>query len=216
LWYGIARKSKEETSVLKKLVGYAAILFLGAMLGIFVWNAFTSRESDHDHRILENGQYPVQRIIDGDTLDVSVGGVPERIRLWGVNTPEKRPLECFGNEATAATTALTENQVVSVEVTSAHEKYGRNLAYVYLTKEARSSNGTRVAAGTLLNLWLIENGFAHENSYGRKHPKKKDFEAAYERARHAKAGMWEKPSCAAESQKSRNDKKTKKSAAALR
>lgn len=47
------------------------------------------------------------RVVDGDTIEVEVGGVVERVRLILVDTPEtmdpNNPVECFGTEATAFT-----------------------------------------------------------------------------------------------------------------
>jgi micrococcal nuclease len=47
----------------------------------------------------------VERVVDGDTLDVTMDGAVERIRLLNVDTPEtvdpSRPVECLGPEATA-------------------------------------------------------------------------------------------------------------------
>ena len=52
----------------------------------------------------------VEYIVDGDTIDVSIRGVSERIRLIGINTPETKrpgsPIECWGPEATAFITDL--------------------------------------------------------------------------------------------------------------
>jgi micrococcal nuclease len=49
-------------------------------------------------------------VIDGDTIDVEIGGRTERIRLIGIDTPETRkpdaPIECYGPEASAFTAAL--------------------------------------------------------------------------------------------------------------
>jgi micrococcal nuclease len=42
-------------------------------------------------------------VVDGDTVDLLVGGRQERVRLIGVDTPETKhpdkPVECFGPEA---------------------------------------------------------------------------------------------------------------------
>ena len=54
----------------------------------------------------------VDRVIDGDTIDVIVDGAGERVRLTGIDTPEMArrdtgaPAECFGDEATAFTESL--------------------------------------------------------------------------------------------------------------
>ena len=49
----------------------------------------------------------VTRVVDGDTLVVSIAGREERVRLIGVDTPEtvhpQKPVEFFGKEASAFT-----------------------------------------------------------------------------------------------------------------
>ena len=49
-------------------------------------------------------------VVDGDTVDVDLGGRTERVRLLGIDTPETvdpdRPVECFGPEASARTAEL--------------------------------------------------------------------------------------------------------------
>lgn len=103
----------------------------------------------------------VDRIIDGDTIDVLIDGRTERIRLTGINTPEiahdafgGRPAqiaECFGDEASAFTASLLpigtpvhlERDVVS------RDDYGRLLAYVY-----------RAGDGIFVNYEIIRQGYA--------------------------------------------------------
>ena len=56
--------------------------------------------------------YFVTRVVDGDTIDVSVDGKVKRLRLIGINTPEtvdpRKLVECFGVEASnKAKTLLT-------------------------------------------------------------------------------------------------------------
>src|SRR5437870_2621659 len=49
--------------------------------------------------------YKVVKVVDGDTIDVEIDGKAQRVRLIGINTPEtvdpRKPVECFGNEASA-------------------------------------------------------------------------------------------------------------------
>jgi micrococcal nuclease len=103
----------------------------------------------------------VDHIVDGDTIDVVVDGVEERVRLIGIDTPEiahaasgSRPeqlAECFGDEAKAFTASLLavgtpvrlERDVV------ARDDYGRLLAYVH-----------RASDGVLVNYEIIRHGYA--------------------------------------------------------
>jgi micrococcal nuclease len=61
----------------------------------------------------------VTNVADGDTLEVSLNGRTDRIRLIGVDTPEpshpSRPVECFGREASAFTREVLRGQMVLLE-----------------------------------------------------------------------------------------------------
>jgi micrococcal nuclease len=108
-----------------------------------------------------SGDAVVTRIVDGDTIDVTIGGRKERVRFIGINTPEiahpafsDRPAndaECYGPEAQVYTgELLTVGSGVRLERDLvARDDYGRLLAYVY-----RSSDGAFV------NLELVRHGFA--------------------------------------------------------
>ncbi len=99
----------------------------------------------------------VESVIDGDTIDVIIDGVEERVRLTGIDTPEKArrdtgaPAECFGDEATEFTESLLpvgtpvrlERDVVG------RDDYGRLLAYVY-----------RADDGIFVNFEIVRQGYA--------------------------------------------------------
>jgi micrococcal nuclease len=83
------------------------------------------------------GDAVVERIVDGDTLDVEIDGQDERVRLIGIDTPETKdedaPVECYGPEATALTELLLPPRTaVRLERDlEARDDYGRLLAYVH-------------------------------------------------------------------------------------
>jgi micrococcal nuclease len=103
----------------------------------------------------------VTAVVDGDTIDVVIGGRDERVRLIGIDTPEiahdafgDRPArvgECFGDEATGFTSSVVpvgtpvhlERDVVG------RDDYGRLLAYVY-----------RASDGVFVNEELVRSGYA--------------------------------------------------------
>lgn len=70
------------------------------------------------------------RVIDGDTIVVSVDGEDERVRLVGINTPEKG--YCGFEEASNALELLLEaSQVELVEAgVDDRDRYGRLLRYL--------------------------------------------------------------------------------------
>jgi micrococcal nuclease len=83
-------------------------------------------------------------IIDGDTIVVSGG---ERVRLLGVDTPEKG--EFYYSESKKKLESLIENKEVELERGEGDDKdkYGRLLRYIFLN-------------GTNINLKLVEEGYA--------------------------------------------------------
>jgi micrococcal nuclease len=81
-------------------------------------------------------QVRVIEVIDGDTVIVAFAdGSTDTVRLLGVDTPEthhpRKPVQCFGPEAAAYTTARLAGQLVRLEGdVEERDVYGRRLAYV--------------------------------------------------------------------------------------
>lgn len=109
----------------------------------------------------------VEWVIDGDTIDVTINGTDERIRLLGIDTPETKvpntPAECFGPEAAARTAELLP---VGTEVRLerdivARDDYGRLLAYVYRLSDDLLINEALVRDGYARPLWIEPNGALH-------------------------------------------------------
>jgi micrococcal nuclease len=122
----------------------------------------------------------VARVIDGDTVVLQNGEV---VRYLGVDAPEtvdpKKPVECFGKEASDFNRKLTEGkQVVLVKDVSDKDTYGRLLRLVYL------------ADGTLVDLLLIEQGYARAFIYPPDVMDADEFMAAESRAQSAGRGIW--------------------------
>ncbi|HUC19998.1 MAG TPA: thermonuclease family protein [Candidatus Polarisedimenticolaceae bacterium] len=130
------------------------------------------------------GYFPVASVADGDTIGVTIAGKAETVRLIGIDTPEtkdpRKPVQCFGKAASAQAHKLLDGQVVRLEgdpASSDRDKYQRLLRYVYLQD------------GTLINLSMIENGYAFAYTLF-PFTKIDEFRAAEQRARTANAGLW--------------------------
>ncbi len=136
----------------------------------------------------------VARVIDGDTIDIAMNAdmKPERVRLIGINTPEtvdpRKPVECFGKEASLKMKELTEGKSVRIEGDSsqdAYDKYHRRLAYVFLLD------------GTFVNKEMIAEGYAYEYTYRVPYQYQEEFKAAEHSAREAGRGLWASGACGA-------------------
>ena len=78
----------------------------------------------------------VTRVVDGDTVEVQLGGTEEDVRYIGVDTPETvkpdEPVQCFGPQASAFNHRLVEGRRVRLVFgEERRDVYGRLLAYVY-------------------------------------------------------------------------------------
>lgn len=85
-----------------------------------------------------HGPYPVERVVDGDTIIVQLDGQRTRVRLIGIDTPESAHPDADRNSpegaaVSARVKALLEGTQVFLEYDEERsDKYGRTLAYVYL------------------------------------------------------------------------------------
>jgi len=128
----------------------------------------------------------VKEVVDGDTIDIAIGGKTERVRLIGINTPEtKHPtkgVECFGPEASAYTEQLLpEGTALRVERdVEARDKYGRLLLYVYIAN-----------SNVFVNLDLVMNGYARPMVFEPNTAHMVDFAQAATQAELRNVGLWQ-------------------------
>lgn len=127
----------------------------------------------------------VTRVVDGDTIVVKVGGRDEKVRLIGINTPEtvdpRKPVECFGKDASNRTKALLPvgTAVTLVSDVEPSDKYSRTLSYVY-----------RAADNAFINLALVTDGYARMYTFPPNVAHVDEFRAAEKSARTANRGLW--------------------------
>ena len=131
------------------------------------------------------GPYAVARVVDGDTIHVQTPSGDVTVRLIGIDTPETvapgRPVGCYGPESSAEVRRLLDGRSVYLEPDSspdAVDKYGRTLAYVWLTPTDS------------VNLDLVADGFASEYLYRTPYHHHDAFVAAQASAQAAGLGMW--------------------------
>lgn len=129
--------------------------------------------------------FQVTEVVDGDTIKVSLLGT---LRLIGIDTPETRdprkPVQCFGIEASNKAKELLSGKKVYLEYDPAQkqDKYGRTLAYVYRED------------GLFYNAEMIKQGYAH--SYVRfPHPRLDEFNTYQQEARDSGRGFWAANTC---------------------
>ena len=153
----------------------------------FVWTTqyISPKKYTSPRQDLGEAAVNVVRVIDGDTIEVKIGNKYESVRFLGINAPEtvdpRKPVECFGIEASEKLKELLSNKEVLLKSDSTQtnrDKYGRLLRYVYTSD------------GTLINQIMIEQGFAYEYTYEIPYKFQKEFKSAEVSARSQKRGLW--------------------------
>lgn len=151
----------------------------------------TQSEEEIEKTIPDKQKAKVIRVIDGDTIEVSINETRERVRFIGVNTPEtvdpRKRVECFGEKAAKATKDGLTNQIVWLEsdpTQGDRDKYSRLLRYVW-TDEGTVDFGQA----------LIANGFAYEYTYKTPYKYQSSYKQAQTEAEQKKTGLWADDAC---------------------
>jgi len=158
------------------VLGGALLLLIGFILGRISNNK--GAESSTSSPNIE--VFKVTWVIDGDTIEIETG---ERVRYLGIDTPEtvdpRKPVQCFGLEASEKNKELVEGKMVRLEkdITD-KDKYGRLLRYAYVNN-------------IFVNLELVKQGFAFSYTYPPDVKYQEKILSAEQEAREANRGLWQ-------------------------
>jgi micrococcal nuclease len=119
----------------------------------------------------------VVRVTDGDTITVLHAGRGEKIRLYGIDCPEKG--QAFGTKAKRATSTLAFGKVAEVEPVDV-DRYGRTVGLV-------------TVGNTLVNQELIRRGLAWVYVRYCKRPVCEKWRQLEAEAWVRKRGLWAEP-----------------------
>ena len=130
-----------------------------------------SRKSCYNFRVTE-----INRVLDGDTIDVTIDlgfdlFKKERVRIAGVDTPEKRTRDleekALGLDATEwmkkhleDTIAGDEELTIRTELVGGMGKYGRLLGWLYIGEATVSLNEQMITEGYA---WAYDGGTKQKN-----------------------------------------------------
>lgn len=137
----------------------------------------------------------ITRVVDGDTFEARLDGDDTvwKVRMLGINTPEtvdpRRPVECYGKEASGHLKKLLDGKRVrleSDEQADERDKYDRLLRNVILED------------GTDVNAAMVRDGFAYAYlSFPLNKSRKQELKMLQELARASSAGLWSEATCGA-------------------
>lgn len=124
----------------------------------------------------------VERVVDGDTAVMRVGGERVYVRYIGIDTPESvkpdSPVECGGPQASAFNAEQVEGREVQLEFDQElYDPFDRLLAYVRVN-------------GRLVNARLVREGYATAVTYLPNDRYRERFEALERSARDRSVGIW--------------------------
>ena len=130
-----------------------------------------SRKSCYNFRVTE-----INRVVDGDTIDVTIDlgfdlYKKERVRVAGIDTPEKRTRDleekALGIDATnylkkklEETIAGEEELTIRTELKGGMGKYGRLLGWLYIGEDSVSINEVMITEGYA---WAYDGGTKQKN-----------------------------------------------------
>lgn len=131
-----------------------------------------------------HGLYNVVRVVDGDTIIVDIDGDETRVRLIGIDTPESvHPDDTLNSErgkiASDFTSELLTGKQVYLEYGEEKtDKYGRTLAYVFLSDK------------TMVEEELLRSGMAEVLTIEPNSKYTSFFEKLEAEAQRNKSGFW--------------------------
>ena len=130
-----------------------------------------SRKSCYNFRVVS-----IDRVVDGDTIDVTIDlgfdlYKSERVRVAGIDTPEKRTRDleekALGIDATnylkkklEETIEGEEELTIRTELKGGMGKYGRLLGWLYIGEDTVSVNETMITEGYA---WAYDGGTKQKN-----------------------------------------------------
>jgi endonuclease YncB( thermonuclease family) len=135
---------------------------------------FSSEKTTEDIRVWSG---MVVGVSDGDTITVLHDGKGVKIRLYGIDTPEKR--QAFGKKAKQFTSGMVHGKTVEVEIKDT-DRYGRSVALIYVDDQS-------------LNEALVKNGLAWVYRKYCKEAFCEDWLNLEIVARYGKIGLWSEP-----------------------
>lgn len=181
---------KRIISALAAMLAAAVIAMSFAGCDEALLEELLSYEEESASMVTENpnegrdGPYEVLKVVDGDTIKLSIDGEKKNVRLIGIDTPESVHPDADknvpeGKLASDHTKELVGDSELYIEYgTEPQDRYGRPLCYVYLPD------------GTMLNEQILRDGYAKVLIVGKNKEYKEKFYEIQDEAKAEGRGLW--------------------------
>jgi endonuclease YncB( thermonuclease family) len=116
----------------------------------------------------------VVKVVDGDTFDLLDGKTTYRVRMYGIDAPEKK--QDFGNRSKDALGEACKQQPITIVIRN-KDRYQRFVADAYDAK------------GQRINVVMVKQGYAWY--YEKFSPKDKELADAQQYAQKHRLGLWQ-------------------------
>lgn len=147
------------------------------------FGAHQSTEENQSADLKGKDKVYVERVVDGDTFLAKKDGERIKVRMIGMETPEtvkpNTPVQPYGKEASNYSKKELTHKYVYLEYDKEkNDRYGRTLAYVWLSKNR------------MFNRELVEKGLAREKYYSPNGKYRQILKKAQEEAKQNKVNLW--------------------------
>ena len=155
--------------------------------------------SDRD-RSAELVEAPLIKVVDGDTIRVTLDGTDQRVRLLSVNAEESvhedesRNNECGRRASAYLKELLKDTKTVWLEYDDERtDIYGRQLCYVWLSGKVDTTS-EKDARKEMLNAVLLRDGYVYTAFYYDRNKRYRAFfEELQKESESEGAGLWNEP-----------------------
>ena len=158
---------------------FMALLFIFSVSCVNI-NSDNKKETSKNKKLLPPFEAIATWVIDGDSFTAKSHGIKIKVRLYGIDSPEKK--QPFGRASLAHLIKLIKYKRLIIEPIE-NDKYGRMIAKIYTFKKVKKK-----LVKTYINLKQVEAGYAwHYKRYAKN---EKDLAQAEATARKQKKGLW--------------------------
>jgi endonuclease YncB( thermonuclease family) len=175
------------------------IVAIAIVVGVKPWQSFypvqkalmQAQQERSERGQSQTAQLVTDAVYDGDILKVTSRGTETRIRLCGIDAPEKaQPLGIAARDHLRSLLNQGDGSVIVVPVEK--DRYGRTVAELFIQR--RSGQGNQPRQEIAINAQMVADGYAYRyGSYSDRCPNGRLLASLEADAQAARRGVWSNP-----------------------